>query len=139
MPFERDDLDHVYRDHIVKIAAELGMTIKRGDDFFSKTSVIRDIWGAINAAKIIIADCTSRNPNVFYELGIAHTLGKPTISITQKEDDIPFDIRQWRYIAYEFTPPAMKKFETALREALAKIIKTHQNDDQVNSLDDIPF
>jgi hypothetical protein len=38
-----------------------------------------DVWNSIYSSSIIIADCTGRNPNVFYELGIAHTLGKPVI------------------------------------------------------------
>ncbi|MBN8639309.1 MAG: hypothetical protein J0M07_28580, partial [Anaerolineae bacterium] len=44
MPFKGNNLDHVYRDHVTKVATDLGMSIRRGDDFFSKTSVIQDIW-----------------------------------------------------------------------------------------------
>jgi len=47
-----------------------------------------------------LCDCTGRNPNVFYEAGIAHTLGREVILITQNEQDIPFDLRHRRYIRY---------------------------------------
>jgi hypothetical protein len=48
----------------------------------------------------VVCDCTARNPNVFYEAGIAHTLGREVILITQSEHDIPFDLRHLRYIRY---------------------------------------
>ena len=77
--------------------------------------MIRDIWRAIGAAQFIIADVTGRNPNVFYELGIAHTLGKDVILITQDSGDIPFDLTHLRHIQYDYTPRGMKSFEEKLR------------------------
>ena len=49
---------------------------------------------------MVICDCSGRNPNVFYEIGIAHTLGREVILITQSEEDIPFDLRHLRYVKY---------------------------------------
>jgi hypothetical protein len=121
MPFQREDLEQVFKDHVIKAAEMEHLTVKRGDDFFSEHSIITDIWAAINSAKLIIAECTGRNPNVFYELGIAHTLGKRAVTITQDEADIPFDIRHWRYIKYDFTPRGMSKFEQDLRDAIRKL------------------
>lgn len=117
MPFQQQ-LQPVYEDHIKKVVRELGMTIGRADDFFSSDSIINEIWSAMNAAKIIIADCTDKNPNVFYELGIAHTLGKPVILTSQSLDDIPFDLRHRRYTLYEYTPRGMKEFEKDLAKAV---------------------
>jgi hypothetical protein len=117
MPF-RPELKPVYEDHIKKVAEELALTVTRGDDFFTARSIMEDIWDAICAAKIIIADCTGRNPNVFYELGIAHTVGKPVILITQATDDVPFDLRHIRFIHYEYTPRGMKEFEEKLARTL---------------------
>jgi len=77
-----------------------------------------DIWEAICAARIIVADCTGRNPNVFYEAGLAHTVGKPVVLLTQNKDDIPFDLRHIRYIDYEFTPRGMAIFEERLLKTL---------------------
>lgn len=136
MPFKDKIREEVYRDHVAKRIMGLDLTIKRGDDFFSQNSIMQDIWGAINAADIIIADCTGRNPNVFYELGIAHTLGKRTIMITENEDDIPFDLRHLRYVKYEFTPRGMSNFETDLIE-IVNILSTRikRRDD----IDSIPF
>jgi hypothetical protein len=47
-------------------------------------------------SRVVICDCTGRNPNVFYEIGIAHTLGREVILITQNPEDIPFDLRHLR-------------------------------------------
>ena len=59
-----------------------------------------DIWILITEARLIIADVTDRNLNIFYELGITHTLGKDVIIITQNKNDIPFVIQHIRYIQY---------------------------------------
>jgi hypothetical protein len=85
---------------------------------------MQDIWNAIAASKIIIADCTGKNPNVFYEIGIAHTLGRPVILITQNPEDVPFDVRHFRYIRYELTPRGMKAFEKTLEATLANELAT---------------
>jgi hypothetical protein len=83
MPFKADMLP-VYEDHIKPTCANMGLTVRRADDFFTAHSVVQDIWTAIVSARLIVADCTDRNPNVFYEIGLAHTIGKPTILLTQR-------------------------------------------------------
>jgi len=113
MPF-LEKLKPVYDDHIRSAAQKLNLTVARGDDFFTASSIVSDIWNAMNSCRIVIADCTGRNPNVFYEIGMAHTLGKPVIFISQNKDDIPFDIQYIRYILYEFTPRGMSEFEKSL-------------------------
>jgi len=121
MPFAAE-LKPVYEDHIKKVVADLKLRVKRADDLFSKDSVMKDIWNAINQATLIIADCTGRNPNVFYEIGIAHTINKPVILITQNENDVPFDLRHLRYIKYDYTPRGMDGFEGQLNSAISKIL-----------------
>jgi len=74
---------------------------------------------------VIVADCTGKNPNVFYELGIAHTLGKPVIIITQSARRYPFDIKHIRYIQYEYTPGGLKSFEKKLAEFLREATKSN--------------
>lgn len=117
MPFE-EKLQPVYASHLTKVAKKLKLKIRRGDDIFSENPVMEDIWADIHAARVIIADCSGRNANVFYEIGIAHTAGKPVILITQSKDDIPFDVKHRRYIDYVYTPPGMKKFEQRLESTI---------------------
>jgi len=123
MPFA-EELRAVYEDHIRAVAGRLGITSTRGDDFFAASSIISDVWNAITRAKVLVADCTGRNPNVFYELGIAHTLGKPVIVIAQDKDDIPFDIQHIRIILYNFTPRGMLDFEHALEATIKRELET---------------
>jgi hypothetical protein len=122
MPFT-DKLKPVWKDHMTNVATSLGLTAKRADDFFTAHSVMQDVWNAICMSRIVIADCTDRNPNVFYEIGVAHTVGRPVILCTQDANDVPFDLRHIRYIQYEYTPPGMRKFESSLAETISSIIK----------------
>lgn len=117
MPFA-EDLTPVYTDHISKVVKDLELAVARADDFFTADSIMADIWNAICDTRVVIADCTGRNPNVFYEVGLAHTVGKRVVLITQNKDDIPFDIRHLRFIDYEYTPRGMKDFEKRLAETL---------------------
>ncbi len=122
MPFT-EILKPIYDDHIKKVSKANNLTIARADDFFSQNSIMHEVWSAITQASIIIADCTGKNPNVFYEIGIAHTIGKPVILITQNQDDVPFDLRHIRYILYEYTPSGMIKFENSLTKTILEIMK----------------
>lgn len=117
MPFH-PDLRPLYDDHIKSVADKLGMSTARADDFFTAGNIVEEIWTAIISAKVIIADCTGRNPNVFYEIGLAHAIGKPVILITRDQEDVPFDLRHRRYIRYEFTPRGMRDFEATLKRTI---------------------
>jgi hypothetical protein len=117
MPFTQE-LKPVYEDHIRNCADGLHLSVARGDDFFTAHAVMGDIWNAISSSRGVIADCTGRNPNVFYEIGLAHASGKPVILITQNVEDVPFDIRHLRYIQYDFTPRGMRVFEKRLIDTL---------------------
>lgn len=117
MPFA-PELRGVYDNHIATVAKDLRLEIARADDFFTTGNIMGDVWAAINQASLIIADCTDRNPNVFYEIGIAHALGKETILVTQSAGDIPFDLRHLRVIEYRCDTQGMKQFEETLKTTI---------------------
>jgi hypothetical protein len=112
------DLRPIYDRHILKVTRSLNLTAKRADDFFSAHHIMSDVWEALHAARLVIADCTGRNPNAFYEIGMAHTLGRPVVLITQRGRDVPFDLQAIRYIGYKYTPPGMEDFEKRLTATL---------------------
>jgi hypothetical protein len=117
------DLDAVYERYIKPIASELGLTVKRGDEVGQPgQSIIEDIWSAIQSARIVIADCTTGNRNVCYEIGLAHATNRPTILITNCMEDVPFDLRFRRVIVYEKTPTGMQKFRTRLVDAIVSLM-----------------
>jgi hypothetical protein len=72
-------------------AADVNLKCQRADDIWNHSVVIQDIFSLILRSFIVVCDFTERNPNVFYEAGIAHTLGKHVVPLTQSNDDIPFD------------------------------------------------
>jgi hypothetical protein len=117
MPFT-DALQAIYDDHIRPTIETRGYSCGRADDLFTADSIVDDVWEAINHAKVVVADCTGRNPNVFYELGIAHTLGRPAVLLAQSIDDIPFDLRHRRTIVYEYTPRGAKELEQSLSQTV---------------------
>jgi hypothetical protein len=121
MPFSAE-LSPIYDEHIRLVAAKMQISISRGDDFFNTNTISQDIWSAIFNAEVLIADCTGRNPNVFYEIGIAHAIGKPTILISQRINDIPFDLQHIRTIIYECTQDGMLEFRNALTKTLQQTL-----------------
>jgi hypothetical protein len=112
-PFS-NPFDDIYRDHVVKAVKSEGFTIERADEIFGTEPIIEDIWEAINSASLIVADVTGRNPNVMYEIGMAHTVGKPVVIITQNIDDVPFDLKHYRCIIYNYTPKGCDYLEGKL-------------------------
>jgi hypothetical protein len=120
MPFAQE-FGVVYEQAIKPACLSLFLRVGRGDNIFGATHVINDIWSAIYTSNCIIADCTSKNPNVFYELGIAHTLGKNVVLLTRKEGDIPFDLRHWRYITYELTQSGLSSLRATLQDVLQRV------------------
>jgi hypothetical protein len=113
MPFA-EHLKPIYERHILPAVSSLSLSCKRGDDFFSDNSIIDEVWSAIYFSKLCIVECTGRNANVFYEMGMAHTVGRSCIMIAQNIDDIPFDVQQRRVITYENTPDGLRKFKQVL-------------------------
>jgi hypothetical protein len=114
MPFKAK-LDKVYTKHIKKLGADLGITIQRADELFSPKPFMQKVWDGICAARLVIADCTERNPNVFYEIGIAHTLGKQVILLTRSDKDVPSDIKHFDYISYIYSPEGVQQLLDKLR------------------------
>jgi nucleoside 2-deoxyribosyltransferase len=63
--------------------------------------ILDKIYNSIVNSKIIIAEVSSLNPNVYYELGYAHALNKPVILITKDISSAPFDLRNYNHIVYK--------------------------------------
>jgi len=126
MPFA-EDLTRVYTSIIKPAVEATGLVCRRADDFKTNKAIIQDIWKAICEARVVIADLTDVNPNVMYELGIAHTVGKETILIYQrgrgKDPKFPFDLAHIRRIEYEDSATGGKKLENDLFDTLKSILK----------------
>lgn len=99
IPFE-EKFDLIYKYLIIPSLESAGYKVKRADSLLDQQNIMKDIIVNIDSASLIVAEITSLNPNVMYELGIAHALLKPTILLTQSIKDVPFDLRSYRIINY---------------------------------------
>lgn len=89
---------------------ELGFKIVRSDTINTAGMITSQIIEHLVKAKLVVADLSYHNPNVFYELSLRHSLGKPIIHLIRITDTIPFDIHSFRTIRiddssiYSFVP-----------------------------------
>lgn len=94
------DWDNHYRD-IADVITDVKMNPVRADDIYStQQQLIERVWKGIQEAEIILADLTGRDPNVMYELGLAHVIWKPVILLATEDSIIPDHLTQYRPIRY---------------------------------------
>jgi hypothetical protein len=98
MPFA-PAFDVVY-ETIEAAVSDAGLMCVRADDIWQHHHVMGDILSILWRSRIVIADLSGKNANVFYEAGLAHALPRPTILITQDPADVPFDLQSIRYLHY---------------------------------------
>lgn len=100
MPFDKN-FDDIYKLGIKQTAEEAGFVAERVDEQKFTESMLERIYRQIDNCDFVIADMTGKNANVFYEVGYAHAKGKICTLLTQKSEDIPFDLKQHRHLIYD--------------------------------------
>ena len=120
MPFQAE-FNAVYS-ALQAAASSVGLRCVRADDFWEHHAIIQDIVSLIARARIVICDCSGRNPNVFYEAGIAHALGKEVMLIAQSETDVPFDLRHLRYIRYLNNSEGLMRLSEAVQSRINTLV-----------------
>ena len=92
----------LYTDFIRPELESQGFEVARADDIGDENNrnILRDVIDGIAKCDLVIAELTGNNPNVLYELGLAHALRKPVLHLTQNLDEVPFDLRSYRMIEY---------------------------------------
>ena len=119
MPFS-PELNPVF-DSINSAVQDLGLKCDRADNIWEDDVVMQDIANLIDRSMVVVCDCTLKNPNVFYEIGLAHTLGRDVILITQNSHDIPFDLRHRRYITYLNNGEGREELKTKLKSRISDL------------------
>ena len=117
----------IYTDYIKPIVERHDMACVRADDIRTNRGIVENIWRSICEARFLIADLTSANPNVFYELGIAHTVGKEVILIEERPIDSdppkrPFDTMGINAIIYDNSAPGGHYLREELDKRIAALL-----------------
>lgn len=107
---------------IKEAASELGLSCKRADDIWEDSTIIQDVFSLIYRSAIVICDFSNKNPNVLYEAGIAHTLGRKVIPLAQHISDIPFDLRHHRHLMYLPNTEGLRELKAKLSEKIRQEI-----------------
>jgi hypothetical protein len=121
MPFE-ESLKEIYTEIYVPVCAKRDIKCSRVDEIVRPGSITKDIIEGIMDSDIVIADLSGRNPNVFYELGIAHASGNKTIMTSQSMEDVPFDIANYRIVLYKRSLMGAKKLAADLGNAIDELL-----------------
>jgi|TARA_R100000049_G_C1937866_1_gene81758 hypothetical protein len=106
---ERETFDTV---HVV--CSNVGLNVRRGDEKRVVGPILPHILHELAISQIVICNLNSRNPNVLYELGIAHAIGKPVILIAEASEDLPFDVSHFSIILYEDHADLREKLTSAI-------------------------
>ena len=119
-------------EYIIKNAVKASgyeLNVLRADDIDQAGSFIKDILENLYSSFVVIADLTGQNPNVFYELGVRHSLRPRTILIAQSVDDIPSDLREYRTIVYDTSAKGAANFAKRLKNYLTQLHKEPERPD----------
>ncbi|MGA6149909.1 hypothetical protein [Stenotrophomonas sp. NPDC077461] len=108
-------------DAISAACQETGRRCLRADDIWEESTIIQDVFNLIFRAHVVVVDFSGKNPNVMYETGIAHTLGKHVIPISQSLDDVPFDIKHHRVLKYLPNSEGMLALKSSLAAKLRQV------------------
>jgi hypothetical protein len=122
MPFS-EPFNSLYEDVIKEVAISAGFDIVRADEILGPGIIIADMQRQITECQAVVTEISTANPNVFYELGYAHALGKPAVLLIRRESgrDIPFDIRGYRAIVYDDSISGKKIVERNLEQHLRSV------------------
>jgi len=119
MPF-KSEFDFVHR-VIQRSAARFGIDCVRADEIAISRPVMNDVKTQIAEADLVIVDFSGKNPNVYYEAGLADAMGKDWIFLAQSMEDLTFDVRHIRSILYSNVMGADQKLTADFDNALTAL------------------
>jgi nucleoside 2-deoxyribosyltransferase len=122
MPF-RPELNYFYLYFRKHLEEKHGLLVERGDSQVLTKALIEKIREQIHRADLIIADVTGANPNVFYEIGLAHAFQRAIVFLTQDPPEkVPVDLRQFEFIQYDLArhEEFLSKLDNAVHNVFAR-------------------
>ena len=116
--------NEIYEEIIKPVCAEFGIEAHRADETYGPGLIIADVVHELSSSEFVIAEITPANPNVYYEIGYAHAISKPTILLADANlEKLPFDISGFRNLVYENSIAGKRKFEEGLRKHIGAILQ----------------
>jgi hypothetical protein len=132
MPFS-DEFHDLYHAGIKPACKDADAYCERVDEQLFEGTILERIYNQIAKADVVVAELTGKNPNVFYETGYAHALGKKVVLLTKSAADIPFDMQHYPHIIHEGRIAYLKeKLEQRIRWFL-------QQSDEEARADELPI
>ena len=123
MQFQTPEYEALFKEVIEPVCKSEGLYAYRADYTYLPGLIIDDIKKQIAEARVIIAEITPQNPNVYYEVGYADALNKPLILISDRKEGLkPFDVRAYRTIFYDNSIGGKAQVESDLRTYLRSIM-----------------
>jgi len=113
MPYS-EPFNGYYKDIIRPAIEEADLKPLRGDEIEKPGAIVNQIWNELQKAAICVADLSTGNENVMYELGLAHARRIPVVQIVNENSELPFDLRNCRHIFYN---PGQQKWKQKLRSS----------------------
>ncbi|MDP8240471.1 MAG: hypothetical protein P9X24_15375 [Candidatus Hatepunaea meridiana] len=117
-----DPYNELYNDVIKPVCKKFKLSVLRADDIYGPGHITKAIESNISGSSIVIADISPVNPNVYYEVGYAHALGKPTILIADRKTVLPFDVSPFRTLFYEDSIAGKSRVEAGLKKHLEAVL-----------------
>lgn len=99
---------------------ETGLIARKTEGIYSTSPNINKIWDFVCSSDIILADLTSKDPNIMYQLGLAQAIQKPTILISENLEDVPFDLKNMSIILFD---KKISGWEIKLKEDIILFLK----------------
>jgi hypothetical protein len=121
MPFA-EELVPVYEEAIAPAATQAGLECRRADEIMKPGAIMAQVWQSLMESRVVVADLTNMNPNVFYELGLAHAIGHDVILLTQDKKWVPFDLQHMRWFKYQPDTHGLHLLRQRLRTAFKEVL-----------------
>jgi hypothetical protein len=117
MPFGQPWSNQVFSDLYKPAIEAAGFVVSRGDTIVRVGDLGTNVWRSITQAGIVVGDVTAPNPNVYYELGLADALGRPTFVFRQSGTTLPADVSGVHFYDY-----ALEDLASARRELTKALV-----------------
>jgi hypothetical protein len=101
------------------ISGKLNLELYQADYFNIEEQIVPQIIETIKKSDVVVADISNENPNIYYEVGIAHSMGKPVILVSQTNNFNRFSLLSYRFYNYDIDSKGIKNLSFRLEQILS--------------------